>query len=74
MIHDDYMPRGWHTVKLVLLAEMNTANTFYKCQKVADAIFHARLVGENIAKDHGLKLENGSINGSTSENCTGDAK
>ena len=48
--HDSHMPTGWHTIKSVLLVEMATAANFHQCCKVADALFHARLLGESCAK------------------------
>ena len=50
-IHDNDMPSGWHTIKSVLLDEMCTAATFHHISKAADALFHARLIGERIAKE-----------------------
>lgn len=44
--HDAQMPKEWHFVKSVLLAEMQTADTFQHCIDVANALFHARLVGQ----------------------------
>ena len=49
-LHDDAMPKGWHTIKSVLLTEMHTAANFHLCCLAADALFHARLVGEGCAK------------------------
>lgn len=50
-IHDARMPRGWHTVKLVLLGEIHTSDTWDKIVRAADALFHARLIGEGMAND-----------------------
>lgn len=49
-LHDDEMPKGWHTIKSVLLKEIHTAANFHLCCLAADALFHARLVGEGCAK------------------------
>ena len=55
MIHDKKMPEGWHTIKSVLLTEICTAANFHLCNRAADALFHARLIGEGIAREmHGL--------------------
>lgn len=51
MTHDSRMPKGWHTIKTVLLKEMASAETFYLCELAADALFHARLLGEGCARD-----------------------
>ena len=48
--HDNEMPEGWHTVKSVLLNEICTAATFHLCTQAADALFHARLIGESCAR------------------------
>ena len=48
--HDEDMPEGWHTIKLVLLTEISTASNFHMCDRAACALFHARLVGERIAR------------------------
>lgn len=50
--HDSRMPEGWHTIKSVLLTEINTAATFHHCVRAADALFHARLVGESCAREN----------------------
>lgn len=50
-MHDRLLPREWHTVKSVLLTEMATAGTFHLCSKVADALFHARLLAESCARE-----------------------
>jgi hypothetical protein len=47
-VMDAQMPREWHTIKSVLLTEMRTADTFQHCIDVADALFHARLLGQTI--------------------------
>lgn len=57
--HDDYMPKGWHTIKSVLLKEMRTAANFHLCCQCASALFHARLIGEKIAKEPGTQREDG---------------
>ena len=62
-IHDKQMPHGWHTIKSVLLTELRTAGNFHLCKQAADALFHARLIGEGIAKEMGTQLENGQIFG-----------
>ena len=48
-LHDSKMPEGWHTVKSVLLTELATSSNWYLCVKTADALFHARLLAENVA-------------------------
>lgn len=50
-IHDSLMPKGWHTIKSVLLNEMRLAANFHLCCQVADGLFHARLIGERIARE-----------------------
>ena len=50
-MNDEYMPKGWHTIKCVLLKELRTAGSFHLCCECADALFHARLIGESIAKE-----------------------
>jgi len=50
-VHDDAMPQGWHTIKSVLLKEIRTAANFHLCAQGADALFHARLIGESIARE-----------------------
>lgn len=49
-MHDKELSRSWHTIKCVLLNEMQTCDTFDKCIKVADALFHARLLAESTAR------------------------
>lgn len=49
--HDSRMPRGWHTIKSVLLTELATAANFHHCVRAADALFHARLLGESCARE-----------------------
>lgn len=49
--HDSHMPQGWHTIKSVLLREFRTARNFHLCVEAADALFHARLIGEQIARE-----------------------
>jgi hypothetical protein len=61
--HDKQMPQGWHTIKSVLLKEMATAANFHLCIECADALFHARLIGESIANEFGTILQNGSTVG-----------
>ena len=51
MTNDDRMPTGWHLIKSVLLDEMATAANFHLCNRAADALFHARLIGENIVRE-----------------------
>jgi len=67
-IHDDFMPKGWHTIKSVLLNEMITASNYHLCCNCADALFHARLIGEAISKEFGTKSENGHVVGIDCEN------
>ena len=50
-VHDSEMPEGWHKVKNVLLTEMRSAAIFRQITEAADALSHARLVGERIARD-----------------------
>lgn len=66
-VHDNKMPQGWHTIKSVLLKEIKTAANFHLCMEAADALFHARLIGEGIAREFGTKLSDNSIVGSVSE-------
>jgi len=49
-VHDSFMPKGWHLIKSVLIKEMVTASSFHVCNQIADALFHARLVGEGVVK------------------------
>lgn len=62
-IHDQQMPKGWHTIKSVLLTEMRTAANFHLCMCAADALFHARLVGQSIARQYGTRTEGGTVMG-----------
>lgn len=50
-LHDKEMPKGWHTIKSVLLKEIHTAANFHLCCLAVDALFHARLIGEGISKE-----------------------
>lgn len=50
-MHDNEMPDGWHTIKSVLLKEIRSAATFHLCSEAASALFHARLIGESIARE-----------------------
>ncbi len=67
MIHDKQMPRGWHTIKSVLLKEIRTAANFHLCCEAASALFHARLIGESIAKEVGTGREDGTVVGCVQE-------
>ena len=49
--NDNHMPSGWHTIKSVLLKEIRMAGNFHLCISAADALFHARLLGESIARE-----------------------
>lgn len=53
-VHDSQMPDGWHTIKSVLLNELRTAANFHLCCRAAGALFHARLIGEGIARESGM--------------------
>lgn len=59
-LHDDYMPRGWHTIKSVLITEIATAANFHLCDRAATALFHARLIGESIARESTVEPDEGS--------------
>ena len=50
--HDSFMPQGWHTIKSVLLTEMKCAANFHHCCEAADALFHARLLGGQVAREN----------------------
>ena len=50
-MNDTDMPEGWRTIKSVLLEEMCDASNFHHIRKAADALFHARLLGEGIEKE-----------------------
>lgn len=50
-MHDDHMPQGWHLIKSVLLKELKTASSFHLCHEAAQALFHARLIGESISRE-----------------------
>lgn len=52
---DHEMPEGWHTIKSALLIELRTAATFALCEAAADALLHARLIGESIAREARLE-------------------
>jgi len=67
MIHDNFMPKEWHIIKSVLLTEMQTAANFHLCVECANALFHARLIGQKIAGTLGTELESGFINGNLAE-------
>ena len=49
--HDREMPEGWHIIKSVLIDEIRTASNFDLCHRAADALFHARFIGERVAKE-----------------------
>lgn len=51
-MQDGRMPRGWHVIKSVLLTEIATAANFHHCERAADALFHARLMGESCAREN----------------------
>ena len=73
MIHDNKMPGGWHMIKSVLLKEMQTAANFHLCEQAAGALFHARLIGESIAREmHGLDY-NGMVRGEDATPATEEA-
>jgi hypothetical protein len=50
-LHDNKMPKGWHQIKCCLLTEIKTAKNFHLCIEATEALFHARLIGEQIAKE-----------------------
>ena len=50
-MNDEQMPKGWHTIKSVLLTELKTASNLHLCCEAAEALFHARLIGESISKE-----------------------
>ena len=66
-VHDKQMPKGWHQIKCVLLKELRTAANFHLCCEVAGALFHARLIGESIAKEMGAALGGGQVVGEHQE-------
>lgn len=49
-LHDNEMPRDWHQIKCALLDELVTAASYDLCRRCADALFHARLLGEGVAR------------------------
>ena len=65
--HDNFMPDGWHAIKSVLLTEISTAANFHLCREAASALFHARLIGEEIAKEEGTIIQNGNAMGMQKE-------
>ena len=66
-IHDNHMPKGWHQIKCALLDEIATAANFDLCKRGADALFHARLIGQSIANEFGTECENGQMVGGQQE-------
>lgn len=51
-MNDNEMPTGWHQIKSHLLNEMCLAANFHHCKRIASALFHARLLGEKVAKEN----------------------
>ena len=62
-IHDKQMPKGWHTIKSVLLKEIHMAANFHLCCEAASALFHARLIGESIAEESNGRGSDGQLIG-----------
>ena len=56
-MHDNQMPKGWHLIKTVLLEEMKTAKSFHLCILCADALFHARLLGRQVARNTEMRQQ-----------------
>ncbi len=53
MMHDSFMPKGWHQFKCALLNEINAAETLDLCYRGAQALGHGRLIAESIARECG---------------------
>ena len=65
--HDSRMPEGWHTIKSVLLTEMKCAANFHHCVECADALFHARLIGGQVARENARFEEQHEATGAKGE-------
>ena len=48
---EQHMPAEWYSIKMVCLTEMARAENFHLCALAADALFHARLLGEGVARE-----------------------
>jgi len=59
-MNDRDMPQGWHQIKSILVKEIKTASNFHLCIEYSDALFHARLLGEKVARDTKTQHEESS--------------
>ena len=57
---DKDMPHGWHSIKSVLIGEIAASSNFHQCVAAANALFHARLIGESIAAESKVHIESGA--------------